>query len=70
MIAAFQSGSTATLDFMRVMLRRLTITGSTLRVRTPEVKAAIARAVEATVLPLVSSGQVKIIVDRSNAVPR
>ena len=44
---AYQKGSSATVDFMRVMLKRLTITGSTLRVRTPEVKAEIARAVEA-----------------------
>ena len=31
---------------MRVMLKRLTLTGSTLRIRSNEVKAAIARAVE------------------------
>ena len=40
---AFQQGSTATIDFMRVMLKRLTLTGSTLRVRTSEVKAAHCR---------------------------
>ena len=61
----FQSGSTATLDLMRIMLRRLTVTGSTLRVRTTEVKGAIARALEQNVLPLVASAQVKVIVDRT-----
>ena len=59
----YQSGSTATIDFMRVMLKRLTITGSTLRIRTPEVKAQIARAVESSVLQLITSGKVKILID-------
>ncbi len=62
---AFQKGSTATLDLMRVMLKRLTLTGSTLRIRTPEVKAGIARAVEDKVLPLVASGKIKVLVDSS-----
>lgn len=60
---AYQTGSTATIDFMRVMLKRLTITGSTLRVRPPEVKARIARAVETEVLPLIAAGQIKIPID-------
>lgn len=59
----FQSGSTATLDMMRVMLKRLTLTGSTLRVRSLDVKGAIARAVETQVLPLIASGKVKIVID-------
>jgi NADPH2:quinone reductase len=61
----FQSGSQANVDFMRVMLKRLTITGSTLRIRTPGVKAAIARAVEERLLPLVEAGKVKIVLDRT-----
>jgi NADPH2:quinone reductase len=60
---AFQSGSAANLDFMRVMLKRLTLTGSTLRVRPADVKAAIARAVEERVLPLVASGKARIPID-------
>lgn len=59
----FQAGSTATVDFMRVMLKRLTITGSTLRVRSNAVKGAIARSVEKEALPLVVSGKVKILID-------
>ncbi len=59
----FQSGSTATLDLMRVMLKRLTLTGSTLRVRSLDVKTAIAHAVEANVLPLIASGKVKVVID-------
>ena len=60
---AYQKGSSATVDFMRVMLKRLMITGSTLRVRSPEVKAGIAKAVESRVLPLVVVGKIKIPID-------
>jgi len=60
---AFQKGSTATIDFMRVMLKRLTITGSTLRIRSNDVKERIARAIEAQVLPLVVSGKIKVPID-------
>jgi NADPH2:quinone reductase len=60
---AYQSGSKVTIDMMRVMLKRLTITGSTLRIRSAEVKAGIARAVEDKVLPLIADGRVKVIVD-------
>jgi len=60
---AFQKGSTASVDFMRVMLKRLTLTGSTLRVRPAAFKAHIAREVEAKALPLVLSGEVKVLID-------
>ena len=51
---AYQKGSTATIDFMRLMLKRLTLTGSTLRIRSKEVKAGIAAEVAANALPLVA----------------
>lgn len=60
---AFQKGSTATIDFMRVMLKRLTITGSTLRIRTNDVKGRIARAIEEKVMPLVAAGSIKVPID-------
>ena len=60
---AYQKGSTATVDFMRVMLKRLTLTGSTLRIRPKDVKAAIAAQVEAQALPLIASGKIKVPVD-------
>ena len=60
---AFQNGSKVTLDLMRVMLKRLTLTGSTLRIRSNEVKAAIARAVEEKVLPLIVDGRIRIVID-------
>jgi NADPH2:quinone reductase len=64
---AYQKGSSATIDFMRVMLKRLTLTGSTLRVRSKEVKAGIASEVAAKALPLVASGKVKVLVDSTFA---
>jgi len=60
---AFQNGSKVTIDLIRVMLKRLTLTGSTLRIRSEDVKARIARAVEDKALPLIADGQVKILVD-------
>ena len=60
---AFQVSSKVTLDLMRLMLKRLTHTGSTLRARAVEDKAAIARAVERNVLPLLDSGRVKPPID-------
>ena len=62
---AFQKGSKVTIDMMRVMLKRLTLTGSTLRIRSAEVKAQIARAVEEKALPLVADGRIKIVIDRT-----
>jgi NADPH2:quinone reductase len=60
---AFQKGSKVTIDLMRVMLKRLTLTGSTLRIRSNEVKAAIARSVEEKALPLVADGRIRIVLD-------
>lgn len=60
---AFQSSPRATVDFRRVMLKRLTHTGSTLRARSVADKAAIARAVEANALPLIAAGKVKPVID-------
>lgn len=60
---AYQQGSKVTVDMMRVMLKRLTVTGSTLRIRPSEVKAGIARAVEEKVLPLVAEKKIKVVVD-------
>ena len=56
---AFQESSTVTADFMPVMLKRLTYTGSTLRPRTVAEKAEIARALEEKVWPLLASGKCK-----------
>jgi NADPH:quinone reductase len=60
---AFQAASRANVDMMRLMLRRLTHTGSTLRARSVADKSAIARAVEAHVLPLIAAGKVRPVID-------
>jgi NADPH2:quinone reductase len=60
---AFLGSSKATVDFRRLMLKRLTHTGSTLRARSVADKAAIARAVEDRVLPLIAAGKVRPLID-------
>jgi NADPH2:quinone reductase len=60
---AFQAGPKATVDLMRLMLKRLHHTGSTLRSRSVSDKGAIARAIEQNVLPLISSKKVKPVID-------
>jgi NADPH2:quinone reductase len=60
---AFQGSPKATVDFRRIMLKRLTHTGSTLRARSAADKGAIARAVEEHVLPLVAAGRVRPLLD-------
>lgn len=59
---AFQGNAKATVNFMRLMLKRLHHTGSTLRSRSIADKGAIARAVEENVLPLLAAGKVKPVI--------
>ena len=60
---ALLGGSTAeTVDLLPIMMRRLTLTGSTLRARPVAAKAAIAEALRESVMPLLDSGAVKPIV--------
>ncbi len=59
---AFQGGPKAEVNFMRLMLKRLHHTGSTLRARAVADKAAIAQALAAKVLPLIEAGKVKPLV--------
>jgi putative PIG3 family NAD(P)H quinone oxidoreductase len=53
-------GSTGEIDLRLVMMKRARIHGSTLRARPLELKAATARAMERSVLPLFASGVVKV----------
>jgi NADPH2:quinone reductase len=62
---AFQGSPKANVDFRRIMLKRLHHTGSTLRSRSIEDKAAIARAVEQKVWPLIAAGKVKPLIDQT-----
>ncbi|KQZ02112.1 NAD(P)H-quinone oxidoreductase [Pseudolabrys sp. Root1462] len=59
---AFQGSPKATVDFRRLMLKRLHHTGSTLRARAVADKSAIRDAIETRVLPLLASGSVRPII--------
>jgi NADPH2:quinone reductase len=59
---AFLASSKVEVDLMQVMRRRLTLTGSTLRPRTPAEKGAIAAALEAQVWPLLVAGTVRPVI--------
>jgi putative PIG3 family NAD(P)H quinone oxidoreductase len=58
---AFLQGSRAEIDFRHVMMRRLTITGSTLRASPFERKAALARSLRDNVWPLYAEGQLRTV---------
>ncbi len=60
---AFLKGSNVEVDLMRLMMRRLTLTGSTLRAQTDETKAKMATVIEEKVWPLVESGKYKPVID-------
>ncbi|HLC08886.1 MAG TPA: zinc-binding dehydrogenase, partial [Methyloceanibacter sp.] len=60
---AFLKGSKVELDLMRLMMRRLTLTGSTLRAQSLEAKARIAKAIEELVWPLIAEGKLKPVID-------
>lgn len=57
-IIASLTGTQAQIDLQRVMLKRLVITGSTLRSRPAAEKARLAEAVEKTVWPWVEQGRI------------
>ncbi|WP_308366775.1 MULTISPECIES: NAD(P)H-quinone oxidoreductase [unclassified Microbulbifer] len=56
---AFLQGARVQVNMLPVMLKRLTLTGSTLRPRTAEEKAAIASALEKKVWPLIEEGRIR-----------
>jgi putative PIG3 family NAD(P)H quinone oxidoreductase len=60
---AFLEGSKVDIDLMRLMLRRLTLTGSTLRAQSPEAKARMAKSIEERVWPLIEAGKLKPVID-------
>jgi NADPH:quinone reductase len=62
---AFLQGSKVTLDLAHLMVRRQTITGSTLRPRPVADKAAIARNLRDKIWPLIEAGKVRPVIDRT-----
>ncbi|TAN70380.1 MAG: NAD(P)H-quinone oxidoreductase [Methylobacter sp.] len=59
---AIQNGPKTEINLLPVMLKRLTITGSTLRARDDTFKAAIAKQLFENVWPLLASGQIKPVI--------
>ncbi|HRO00752.1 NAD(P)H-quinone oxidoreductase [Nitrobacter sp.] len=62
---AFLGGAKTTVNFARLMMKRLHHTGSTLRPRSVADKAAMVDAIEARVLPLMREGRIKPLIDSS-----
>jgi len=61
---AFLNGPKVTLNMMPVMMKRLTLTGSTLRARPVPEKGRIANALRESVWPLLESGAVKPLIHK------
>ena len=64
---AFLEGGQATIDFRPLMMKRQTITGSTLRARPDNQKAAIAVSLKEQVWPLLAAGKVKPVIHQTFA---
>lgn len=62
---ATQRGTRAEVDFLDLMRRRLTLTGSTLRPRTTEFKTAVAEELRRNVWSFVETGQLRPVMDRT-----
>lgn len=59
---AFLKGSVAEVNFMPVMLKRLTLTGSTLRPQSDDAKARMAASLREKVWPLIEAGAIRPVV--------
>ncbi|MGI3163845.1 NAD(P)H-quinone oxidoreductase [Pseudooceanicola sp. 200-1SW] len=60
---AFLGGPKAEVNFAQVMMKRLTLTGSTLRAQSDQVKAEIAEGLRDHVWPLLAAGRVAPVMD-------
>ena len=63
-LIAFLQGPQVQLNLLRIMLKKITLTGSTLRSRPVAEKARLAAAVEKNVWPWIAEGKVRPIIDR------
>jgi len=63
-IIAFLGGTRADMDWRPVMVKRLTITGSTLRPRSVEEKGEIAASLREQVWPLLESGRIRPVISK------
>lgn len=62
-LIAFLGGPMAEVNFAQLMMKRLTVTGSTLRARSDQTKAEIAEGLREHVWPLLSSGRIAPVMD-------
>ena len=62
---AFLGGPEVQVNFSEIMVRRLTVTGSTLRPQSVAAKAAIAEALRRRVWPLLEAGRIGPVMDRT-----
>jgi len=62
---AYQSGMQATVNFVPLLMKRLSLLATTLRARSNEEKGAIRNAVRREVWPLLEAGRIKPVVDRT-----
>ncbi len=60
---AFVRGAKAEINFVPLLMKRLTITGSTLRAQSFEQKAVMAREVVERVYPHLNSGDIRVVID-------
>ena len=59
----FQKGSNVELNLIKVMLKRLTITGSTLRIRDSDFKYNILKALSNNIFPHFENNKIKCYID-------
>lgn len=62
---AFLNGPIADVNFSKLMMKRLTHTGSTLRARSVAFKAELARELEEIVWPLIEKGRYRPVIDKT-----
>lgn len=62
---AFLRGAEATVNIFQIMQKRLRLSGSTMKARSPEEKARLARALREKVWPLIESGAISPVIDRA-----
>jgi putative PIG3 family NAD(P)H quinone oxidoreductase len=61
---AYQNGTTATVNFAPMLMKRLSLLATTLRARSAEEKGAIRDALLREVWPLIDAGKIKPVIDR------